>query len=117
MINFGKNLKYARENKELTQEAVMRLTGINRKSLSGYENNVAQPDLMTLATLAKLYDTSADHLLGIGSELSKQLPSPTECQILKKIKKLDKEHLAELNALLDVMIHYSSESQNDKNKS
>lgn len=113
MTNFGKNLKYARENKELTQEAVMRLTGINRKSLSGYENNVAQPDLMTLATLAKLYNISTDLLLGIGPELSEQLPSPAERQVLKKIKKLDKEHLSELNALLDVMIHYSSEPQSE----
>ena len=109
MINFGKNLKYARENKELTQEAVMRLTGINRKSLSGYENNVAEPDLKTLATLAALYNISADSLLGIGSELSEQLPSPAERQVLKKIKKLDRQHLSELNALLDVMLHYSSE--------
>jgi len=116
MTNFGKNLKHARENKELTQEAVMRLTGINRKSLSGYENNVAQPDLMTFATLAKLYNVSADLLLGISPELSQQLPSPAERQVLKKIKKLDREHLSELNALLDIMIHYSSEAQHEKSK-
>lgn len=116
MTNFGKNLKHARENKELTQEAVMRLTGINRKSLSGYENNVAQPDLMTFATLAKLYNVSADLLLGISPELSQQLPSPAERRVLKKIKKLDREHLSELNALLDIMIHYSSEAQHEKSK-
>ena len=40
-------LKNARENKEYTQKQVMELTGIHRKSLSGYENNVAEPDLST----------------------------------------------------------------------
>ena len=40
MKDIGKILKNARENKEYTQKQVMELTGIHRKSLSGYENNV-----------------------------------------------------------------------------
>ncbi len=108
MTNFGRNLKYARENKELTQEAVMRLTGIHRKSLSGYENNVAEPDLMTLATLATLYNVSIDQLLGVNTSAADPLPTPIERQFLNKIRKLDKQHLTELNALLDIMIRYSS---------
>ena len=47
MKDIGKILKNARENKEYTQKQVMELTGIHRKSLSGYENNVAEPDLST----------------------------------------------------------------------
>lgn len=54
MKDIGKILKNARENKEYTQKQVMELTGIHRKSLSGYENNVAEPDLSTFATLANL---------------------------------------------------------------
>ena len=53
MKNIGLTLKNARENKDYTQKRVMELTGINRKSLSGYENNVAEPDLNTYATLAR----------------------------------------------------------------
>ena len=45
MKDIGAVLKNARENKEFTQKQVMELTGINKKSLSGYENNVAEPDL------------------------------------------------------------------------
>ena len=44
MKDIGAVLKNARENKEFTQKQVMELTGINKKSLSGYENNVAEPD-------------------------------------------------------------------------
>lgn len=65
MKNIGLTLKNARENKDYTQKRVMELTGINRKSLSGYENNVAEPDLNTFATLARLYDLSADDVLEI----------------------------------------------------
>ena len=55
MKDIGAVLKNARENKEFTQKQVMELTGINKKSLSGYENNVAEPDLQTFATLINLY--------------------------------------------------------------
>ena len=55
MKDIGAVLKNARENKEFTQKQVMELTGINKKSLSGYENNVAEPDLQTFATLINLF--------------------------------------------------------------
>lgn len=111
MNNIGQKLKYARQNKELTQEAVMRLTGINRKSLSGYENNVAEPDLMTFATLVKLYGLSADSILEVktDSPIDQHL-SRMERQLLAKIKKLDQQHLAELNMLLDVLVFYSKDA-------
>lgn len=108
MGNIGQKLKLARQNKDLTQEAVMRLTGINRKSLSGYENNVAEPDLTTFATLLKLYGLSADSFLGLKIKKSSNGSlSASEQQFLNKIRKLDQQHLNELNALLDVLILYS----------
>ena len=61
-------LKSAREDMDLTQLDVMRLTGINNKTLSGYENGVAEPDFKSLATLSKLYNISFDELLCISSE-------------------------------------------------
>ena len=65
MKDIGAVLKNARENKEFTQKQVMELTGINKKSLSGYENNVAEPDLQTFATLINLYGLSADEVLAL----------------------------------------------------
>ena len=46
----------------------MELTGINRKTLSGYENSAAEPDLDTFARLLRLYQLSADEVLGILAE-------------------------------------------------
>lgn len=54
MKNIGLTLKRRRENKNYTQKHVMELTGINRKSLSGYENNVAEPDLNILCDLSTI---------------------------------------------------------------
>ena len=96
MKDIGKILKNARENKEYTQKQVMELTGIHRKSLSGYENNVAEPDLSTFATLANLYGISADEALEIGE------PDPSvsllrfEFQVLSLFKELDAKHQEEL---------------------
>ena len=55
MKDIGAVLKNARENKEFTQKQVMELTGINKKSLSGYENNVAEPDLATFSKLLLIF--------------------------------------------------------------
>ena len=71
MKDIGKILKNARENKEYTQKQVMELTGIHRKSLSGYENNVAEPDLSTFATLANLYGMLVELMKQIGYQSQK----------------------------------------------
>ena len=54
MEELGYALRLARERRGLTQTQVMNLTGINNKTLSGYENNIAEPDLQTLTTLLRL---------------------------------------------------------------
>ena len=65
MEHIGEILRAAREEHFLTQKKVMELTGINRKTLSGYENDVSEPDLDTFARLLRLYQLSADEVLGI----------------------------------------------------
>ena len=60
MKNLGFILKSAREDNNLTQMQVMKLTGINNKTLSGYETGLAEPDLDTLVVLFNLYGLSLD---------------------------------------------------------
>lgn len=55
MEHIGEILRTAREDNFYTQKKVMELTGINRKTLSGYENSVAEPDLDTFARFLRLY--------------------------------------------------------------
>lgn len=66
-LDLGKFLKATREDLDLTQIDVMKKTGINNKTLSGYENNVAEPDLETFSVLAKLYGFSIDALFETNS--------------------------------------------------
>ncbi|EST11121.1 helix-turn-helix domain-containing protein [Sporolactobacillus laevolacticus] len=57
-------LKEARDYSNLKQTQVKERTGINNKTLSGYENGVSVPDPDTLSKLADLYDVSVDYLIG-----------------------------------------------------
>ena len=104
MKDIGAVLKNARENKEFTQKQVMELTGINKKSLSGYENNVAEPDLQTFATLINLYGLSADEVL----EISTSVPSLSkkESSLLSIFNKLDFQHQEETLLLLRTLSKY-----------
>ena len=58
MEHIGEILRTAREDNFYTQKKVMELTGINRKTLSGYENSVAEPDLSTFARIEQIYQIS-----------------------------------------------------------
>ena len=106
MKDIGAVLKNARENKEFPQKQVMELTGINKKSLSGYENNVAEPDLQTFATLINLYGLSADEVLEISTSVPSLLLSKKESSLLSIFNKLDFQHQEETLLLLRTLSKY-----------
>lgn len=110
MKNIGNILKNARENKEYTQKTVMELTGINKKSLSGYENNVAEPDLYTFAKLAELYGFSIDEVLEIKPTNSKIILEKNDLKLLTLYRTLDKPHQLELLAQLEALVTYLKKS-------
>lgn len=62
METLGERLKLAREKAGLKQIQVKERTQINNKTLSGYENNVSEPDINTLSVLADLYEVSLQWL-------------------------------------------------------
>lgn len=70
----GIRLRMAREAKHLTQVKVKSLTNIHNKTLSGYEKGVSEPDIDTLITLANLYETSVDYLVGNTDEPTPHSP-------------------------------------------
>lgn len=69
MLSFGERLQRARKRKGWTQTQVMNQTNITDKSLSRYENGASAPDPATIATLCRLYDVSADYLLGLSPQM------------------------------------------------
>jgi transcriptional regulator with XRE-family HTH domain len=105
MSTLGERLRLAREKKGLKQTQVKERTNINNKTLSGYENNVSEPDSNTLATLADLYEVSYRWLLtGKGDMSAKKELSTTynasltakdEKDIAKRMEKIKKDLTAD----------------------
>ncbi len=64
MIFLGAKLKTLRMDNHLRQEQVARLVGVDRSTVSLWENDQRQPPYGTLVRLANLYGVSTDFLLG-----------------------------------------------------
>lgn len=64
-MELGRNLRDARHSKGLTQEQVAELVGVSPQAVSRWENDTAAPDVIMLAGLAMLYDTTTDALMGM----------------------------------------------------
>lgn len=64
IFSFSSRLKQLRKSKNLRQEQVARLIGVNKSAISSYENNLRQPSFDILVRLADLYRVSTDYLLG-----------------------------------------------------
>lgn len=77
MLTFGERLRLAREAKGLKQSEVYKITNINNKSLSRYENDTTTPDPEAIKTLIELYQVSASFILGLTDDM-KQINLETE---------------------------------------
>lgn len=105
MKSIGLILKNTREDLDLTQIDVMRLTGINNKTLSGYENGISEPDLETFAKLLNLYGLSADDLLDIKSEKAVVNISCTEqeTKLINCFRKLNGERQNDMLTVIEAL--------------
>lgn len=66
MINiFASNIKLLRQRRGRTQEEAAFAMNIKRSTLSGYENQIAQPGIEALLTISKYYGVAIDTLVKI----------------------------------------------------
>ncbi len=62
-MTIGTRLKKLRNDLGITQKEAASKTGVNAKTLGGYENDVSTPDPETLQLLAKFYGVTSDYLI------------------------------------------------------
>lgn len=60
----GPRIKQLREENELKQNELANLIGVDRTSLSSYENSKRIPDIFILSRIADIFDISLDNLVG-----------------------------------------------------
>lgn len=58
------NLKKLRKEKGLTQQYLAEKFNLSQQSIYKYENDLAEPDISTLKSMAGFFDTSIDYLVG-----------------------------------------------------
>lgn len=72
---FSSNIKFLRKRRGLTQDDVATLLEMKRSTLSGYENNIAQPGMEALISFSNYYKIAIDTLIRI------DLPALPESQM------------------------------------
>ena len=59
------NLKYCREELEMTQDELGYIFGVSRKTVAGWENNHDTMPLAKLVKFSNLYKYSLDYVMGL----------------------------------------------------
>ncbi|MCX6233570.1 MAG: LexA family transcriptional regulator [Bacteroidetes bacterium] len=77
---FSNNIKFLRKRKNRTQDDVAFALEMKRSTLSGYENEVAQPSIQALIAFSKYFNIAIDTLIKV--DLS-QLPESQMSQLEK----------------------------------
>ena len=88
-MNLGEKIKELRKSKGITQEQLSDMLNVSSQAVSKWETGVANPDLALIPDLAKLFEVSADELLGI--EKNKDTSSNIENDIIHaRLSRLEK---------------------------
>ena len=62
-MSFSENFKKARRNSGLSQQQLADLLGMNRSSISKYENDIGLPHAKTLQKICEIFGVTIDSLL------------------------------------------------------
>jgi len=104
----GENIKILRKRKGKSQEEVAAALGLNRSTYSGYENNIAQPNLDNILQISKYYGLSIEELITkdfsmfkevdwrILTDRAEQRMKGTELRILAAVVNMNNDELIEV---------------------
>ena len=68
MIDFGNKLRELRAFNNMSQKSAAEALHISATCYAGYEQGYREPDFKTLVKICKLYQVSADYLLGLETD-------------------------------------------------
>lgn len=94
----GYRLKQLRKEHYLSQEELGQILGVSKVSVSGYEKGMRVPSMDVLITMIKLFDVSADYLLG--REVNAVCED--EMNMVIKLSSVDIEIIEELHSKPDL---------------
>lgn len=83
MDMLNNNLKYCREELEMTQDELGFVFGVSRKTVAGWENNHDTMPLTKLVKFSNLYKYSLDYIVGLTRKNNN----------FKEVKKMNKKNI------------------------
>lgn len=81
IIDLAPRLRQLRLEKQLRQDQVAALIGIDKSTVSAYENDLRQPSCEILVRFANLYRVSVDFLLGRNDDQTLDISGLTGTEI------------------------------------
>ena len=87
IIDLAPRLRQLRIEKHLRQDQIAALIGVEKSTISAYENDLRQPSCEMLVRFATLYRVSVDYLLGRTEERTIDISglSPSEAVIVSNL--------------------------------
>ncbi len=64
-MEFKDNLRKIRKEREMTQKDVCKILNVSLNGYASWEQGRTEPDIKTIVKLCKIFDVSADYLLGL----------------------------------------------------
>jgi transcriptional regulator with XRE-family HTH domain len=63
-MTLGHKIKDFRKAKQITQEELAKMFGVDRSTVGKWESDSSKPDIEVLMKLSEIFDVSTDYLLG-----------------------------------------------------
>lgn len=95
--SFSKKLKELRKSHKYTQYMLEILTGIDRTTISAYENGTREPSYKNLIILADFFKVSIDYLCGRTDRIIIDITNENNLTQKKIIALLSNIHIEEVN--------------------
>jgi len=99
-MNIGKNIKYLRQHKNVTQEHLAEHLGISYQAVSKWETETNTPDIALLPLIAQFFKVSMDTLFSTNistvAEVFAEIADDDVLRVVqlkgKKVLKIDEQH-------------------------
>lgn len=92
----SEQIRFLREHRQMTQTELARRLGITRSSVNAWEIGISVPSTQYIVELAKIFQVSTDHLLGVSASVSLPLSGLTDQDIQMVYRLVD--YMREKNA-------------------
>ncbi|MGM0219148.1 helix-turn-helix domain-containing protein [Enterococcus sp. AZ126] len=112
MATFTDRLTELREKENLSKQGVADLLNVNRVTYSNWEYGKTEPNFVTLAKLAKLFNVSVDYLLGVSDVNSYVQDHKKELlNIGNSFSKITREYKTQFDDIVYKVMEMSSENR------